>query len=91
MANARSSKYEVDRAKRERAALKRERRQHQPDGESFDSTALEGSSASAVAPMAERDVLDALELLHGRFAAGEVGFDEFEACKIELFSRLVDR
>jgi hypothetical protein len=90
MANARSSKYDIDRAKRERAALKRERRQHQTDGESFDSTAVE-SLASADAPMTEHDVLDALELLHTRFATGNVAFDEFEACKTDLLSRLSDQ
>jgi hypothetical protein len=33
-------------------------------------------------------VLDALDALHGRFAAGDVSFDEFEARKIELLDRL---
>jgi hypothetical protein len=33
-------------------------------------------------------VLDALDVLHGRFAAGDVTFDEFEARKMELLDRL---
>ena len=90
MANARSSKRDIDRVKKERAALKRERRQ-QSQGESHDSTAVEVSCASSGGAMSEGDVLKALNLLHVRFDDGEVSFGEFEALKIELFQRLADR
>jgi hypothetical protein len=90
VANARSTKRDIDRVKKERAALKRERRQ-QSHGESHDSTVDEPWRASPAAPMSEADVLEALNLLHVRFDAGELIFDEFEASKTELFHRLVDR
>jgi hypothetical protein len=90
VANARSTKRDIDRVKKERAALKRERRQHS-QSESHDSTVDEVSCASSAAAMSEGDVLEALNLLHIRFDDGEVSFDEFEALKIELFQRLADR
>jgi hypothetical protein len=90
VANARSSKRDIDRVKKERAALKRERRR-QPDSDPPDSTDTDTVSVSPVPPPPERDLLDALDLLHARFEAGHVGFDEFEALKIELLDRLAGR
>jgi hypothetical protein len=91
VANARSSKRDIDRVKKERAALKRERRQHS-QSESHDSTVDEEPwASSAPPPMSEGDVLAALNLLHVRFDAGELSFDQFESSKSELFQRLADR
>jgi hypothetical protein len=91
VAKARSSKRDIDRAKKERATLKRERRQ-QPQSEWHGPTVDEASwASSAPPPMSEGDVLEALNLLHIRFDAGELGFDQFEASKIELLQRLADR
>ena len=90
MANARGTKRDIDRAKKERAALKRERRQQSPS-ESDDSTVDELSCAVSPAPMTEGDVLEALNVLHLRFDEGKLDFDEFEASKVELFERLADR
>ena len=90
MANPRSTKRDIDRAKKERAALKRERRQ-QSERESQDSTTPVVSRAASATPMSEPDLLDALNLLHARFEAGEVSFDDFEASKLELLNRLADR
>jgi hypothetical protein len=90
VAKPRSNKRDIDRAKKERAALKRERRQ-QPDGDSLYSTAADPAGVEAVPPASERDVLDALDVLHERFDAGEVGFDEFEALKLDLLNRLAER
>jgi hypothetical protein len=85
LANPRSNKRDIAQAKREKAALKRTRRQHS-DAESVDSPASRG--AAAAPGSSEGDVLDALGVLHGRFAAGDVSFDEFEALKVELLDRL---
>jgi hypothetical protein len=86
LANPRSNKRDIAQAKKERAALKRTRRQ-QSEPESIDPTATSQPPAPAPAT-SEVDVLDALDALHGRFAAGVVSFDEFEARKIELLDQL---
>jgi hypothetical protein len=87
MANARRTKRDVDQAKKDKAALKRERRQLLRD-ESPDPTDLGAASDSSPTLTPERDVLEALNLLHVRFAAGELGFEDFEAAKTELLSQL---
>jgi hypothetical protein len=87
VANSRSNKRDIDRAKKERAALKRARRQHS-EAESTGATTSSEQYAGSASPTSETDVLGALDALHGRFAAGEVDFDEFEASKFELLDRL---
>jgi hypothetical protein len=83
---ARSSKRDIDRAKKERAELKRQRRQHAPE-----ETATGAIDEPSTGELSEQDVLDALDRLHARYAADEVSFDEFETSKTELLSQLTDR
>jgi hypothetical protein len=90
VANARGSKRDIDRAKKEKAALKRDRRQH-PDGGSSDSTATEALAETSLTSKSEGELLEALDRLHGRFDAGKAGFAQFEADKADLLAQLADR
>jgi hypothetical protein len=83
---ARSSKRDIDRAKKERAELKRQRRQHAPE-----EAATGPADESATGELSEQDVLDALDRLHARYAADEVSFDEFETSKTDLLNQLANR
>jgi hypothetical protein len=83
MPKPRSTKRDIDRAKRERAEAKREKR-HQPD----QPEAADGTDAPRTAPMPEQDVLAALDVLHVRFDAGELDFDEYAEQKAGLLSQL---
>jgi hypothetical protein len=86
LANPRSNKRDIARAREEKAALKRSRRQHS-ETEAVDPAATSPPSPPVPAT-SERNVLDALDALHRRFAAGDLSFDEFDARKMELLDRL---
>ena len=81
------SKESFDRRQRERAKkakvdAKRERRQSKSD-------APADEPATAAAPRVDEDVLiGALGKLHEEFDDGKIGFDDFEARRTELLSRL---
>ncbi len=84
MANARSRKREIDKAKREKAAVKRERRQGPaPEGEEGEAT-----DVPTVARPSDDELLDALQVLHQRYDAEAIDFEEFETARAELLSRL---
>jgi hypothetical protein len=82
MANARSNKRDVERARLEKAAAKRERRRAraQIDAPTPSETNAEGGS--------QEEVLAALAVLHERFALGGLTFADFEAHKDDLVRRL---
>jgi hypothetical protein len=86
LANAGSNKRDIARAKQEKAALKRSRRQHS-DTDAAE-CAVAGQPSASVPATSERDVIAALDSLHRRFAVGGIGFDEFETRKTELLDRL---
>jgi hypothetical protein len=80
MSSARSAKRDIEKARQERAAAKRERRQ---------------GAATAVSDEAEPEetrshdeILAALAVLHERFEGGSLTFDEFEEEKAELMGSL---
>ncbi len=81
-------KLERERAKKAKAAAKRETRHSRSDG------AEEGEEVGAVevAPpisdSATSDLLEKVEKLHLRFDAGDMSFEDFEEQKNELMSRL---
>ena len=86
MANARTRKREIDKAKRERAANKREKRQERlTEDEAAGADATAGQTSS---PPNEGGVLAALEALHQRYDAEQISFEEFEEARTELLSRL---
>ena len=76
MSHARFQKQLRERARREKAAAKRERREarHGPD-------ASEGHSQQL---SSEPEILAQLAALHDRFGQGAIDFEEFERRKQEL-------
>jgi hypothetical protein len=80
VAKPRSMKRDIDKAKREKAAEKRERRQRPAD---------DGAATGEVRPpVDEGEVLAQLGALHARFEAEEIDFEEFEQQKGELMALL---
>ena len=80
MSQARFQKQQREKAQREKAAAKLERR-----------AARRAAGDDADAPVAAEDesaVLAELGALHARFDAGEIEFDEFAEAKEQLLERL---
>ncbi len=82
MGNARSTKRDIERARLEKAAAKRERREGRSVMEAAPATEVIGARES------QEEILAALAVLHERFERGSVTFDDFEADKSELMRRL---
>jgi hypothetical protein len=85
MANPSRMKREIDKAKKEKAAEKRERRQR--TGAPEDGVAVDAPAPHSSMPSDE--VLGELERIHAQFAAEEIDFEEFEAAKERLIAQLV--
>jgi hypothetical protein len=79
MAGRGSSKWHTERARREKQAAKKERK---------DQRAAEPTAEVASLGMSQADVLQALAELHATFADGGVSLDDFEARKEELVLQL---
>lgn len=81
MASPGSSKRQLEKARQEKAAAKRERKRARAeiDGASPESLADETPQSTLLAQLAQ---------LHEQFANGELELDDFEAAKAELTSRL---
>ena len=86
MANARTRKREIGKAKRERAANKREKRQERLTEE--EAAAAEAANGQVAGQPNEGGVLAALEALHQRYDAEQISFEDFEEARAELLSRL---
>ena len=82
MANPSRMKRDIDKAKRDRADEKRERRQRNAD---LDATAAVAPAAPAVA---NDELLIQLQQVHAQFDAHEIGFEEFERAKDALLAQL---
>lgn len=84
------AKLQRERAKKAKAAAKREKR-HDRGGDT-DEIDLEGEAATPEAPPRDEyrteDTIQQLEDLHKRFEAGTISYERFEETKLELFSRL---
>ncbi|HVM40044.1 MAG TPA: hypothetical protein VM618_04595 [Acidimicrobiia bacterium] len=78
-------KLERDRAKKAKAAAKRERRQ---DRSATDEEFEPESERPATPAMPEDEVLDRLSRIHQQFDDGEISFDEFEEAKANLLEHL---
>lgn len=77
-------KLQRDRAKKAKAAAKRERRQERAAG-------TQTPEEVVIAPEGElsaAELLTLIEAIHQRFEAGEMTFEEFEEKKAELMARL---
>ena len=79
MANPRSSKWHLERARQERAAEKRERKKARAEAETPDVVADDAS---------QEELLDELARLHEEYSGGSLTLDDFEERKAELTSRL---
>ena len=88
MAKPRSMKRDVDKAKKERAAMKRERRQR-PAADKVENPE-DASAPQEVRPAGppEEEVIARLGELHVRFQAEEIDFVEYEQAKDELVALL---
>lgn len=81
MSSARSAKRDIEKARQEKAAAKRERRQG----------SVETSPDDVVEPQERRsqdEILAVLATLHERFEGGSLTFDEFEEQKAELMQSI---
>jgi hypothetical protein len=81
MSQARYQKQLRERARREKAEAKRDRRE---------ARLLSAASEPPQPAASEPDVLAKLAALHETFAQGGIDFDEFERVKHELISQLND-
>ena len=87
MANARSRKREIDKAKREKAQLKRDRQRNpQPEADVDPEAAAEVEPAGA--PRTEEELLADLQALHQQFDDGDLSFDDFDEAKAALLAQL---
>lgn len=74
-------KLQRERAKKAKAAMKRERRQERGND---DGTVEAGPASSDT----QDDLLAQLTIAHARFDANEISFEEFEELKTDLVERL---
>lgn len=85
------SKLQRDRAKKAKAAAKRERRLER-SAEARTGTdeveGAEGTEDSGEGPISAAELLHEIEVTHQRFEAKLMSFEEFEEKKAELLSRL---
>jgi hypothetical protein len=80
MAGRGSSKWHTERARREKQAAKKERK---------DLRAAEPTAEVARSEMSQADVLQALADLHASYADGDVTLDDFEVRKEQLVEQLM--
>jgi Short C-terminal domain len=80
-------KLQRDRAKKAKAAAKRERRLERRGG-AAETAPTEASPGDGPGELSAAELLEQIELTHQRFAAGTINQEEFEAKKAELFARL---
>ena len=77
-------KLQRERAKKAKAAAKRERRQDRSSDEGAD-VDVDLASEEELSP---GELLERIEAVHERFAAGQMSFEDFEEQKTELLTRL---
>jgi Short C-terminal domain len=80
-------KLQRERAKKAKAAAKRERRLERRT-EAVETAPAEGSPDGGLGMLSAAELLEQIELTHQRFAAGTIDQEEFEAKKAELLARL---
>jgi hypothetical protein len=89
VSSAGRAKRDREKAKQERAALKRAKRQDAAASADSPDAADEADGARVTGPPASQEqVLAQLATLHQRFDDGALDFEDFEAAKNELMSRL---
>ena len=80
MSQARFQKQQREKARRERAEAKSARKEERREGREAD--------APPLTPSEQASILDELAVLHARFAAEEITFEDFEQAKSLLTERL---
>ena len=80
------AKRDREKAKQEKAAVKRERRLGTTDPAGLDDSS--GTAASTGPRRTQNEILEELQILHKRFEDGGLDFDEFEVVKNELIGQL---
>lgn len=96
MAKQRSSfaKLQRDKAKKERAAMKRANRLDRKNADESEEPTEDAAPADAVSLVSgegepsPEELLQLIEDLHNRREAGTISEDDFEEAKVELFARL---
>lgn len=79
-------KLQRDRAKKAKAAAKRERRLERSGPSDNSEPVIDlGSSAE---PLSAAELLTQIERIHQQFDAGDMSFEDFEEMKADLLSRL---
>ncbi|MEZ5320861.1 MAG: hypothetical protein R2698_02040 [Microthrixaceae bacterium] len=83
-------KLQRDRAKKAKAAAKRERRHNggSADTAVVDSEEVDRMMGGEDKELSAAELLDLIEKIHQQFDNGDIDFEEFEERKIELFARL---
>jgi hypothetical protein len=79
-------KLQRERAKKAKAAAKRERRQEKGEGDSPGGDDL--LDLRAEENLTPGELLARIEAVHERYAAGQLSFEDFEEQKTELLTRL---
>jgi hypothetical protein len=89
MATQRTSftKLQRDRAKKAKAAAKRERRLERA-AEAKENATADDSETSTEGPISAAELLHEIEVTHQRFEAKLMTYEEFEEKKAELLARL---
>jgi hypothetical protein len=83
------AKLQRERAKKAKAAAKREKRHDRGAGDVIElEDGEEAPEAPRVTEYRTEDTIQQLEDLHKRFEAGSISYERFEETKLELFSRL---
>jgi hypothetical protein len=79
-------KLQRERAKRAKAAAKREKRQNRGSDTELDE--MPEDLTETREELSAPELLQRIEELHARFDAGRIAFEDFEEQKTELFERL---
>lgn len=87
MANPRSAKRDIEKARQLKALHKRERRQAPHGGDENESEASVPAGTRSTR-IGQDELLERLAALHERFADGAISFDAFEAEKSALVDQL---
>ena len=86
-------KLQRDRAKKAKAAAKREKRlarsqSSSKDGEAPESAEISSEETDSTEPLTAEQLLALVEKVHADYDSGDLTFDEFEEKKLELMERL---
>jgi len=83
-------KLQRDRAKKAKAAAKRERRHNGPveDPNAVDADEVDKLMGGEDKELSAAELLELIEKIHQQFENEDITFEEFEERKLELFARL---